>query len=72
VHDSRNRLSAWSGNTWNASTGLKLLALSVLAAARLRARRAGSSQTSTLHYDADGRRVSMTDSNGTDLGFNGF
>jgi YD repeat-containing protein len=53
VHDSRNRLSAYSGNTYNASTGLPT----------------GSSQTSTLHYDADGRRVSMTDSNGTDLGF---
>jgi hypothetical protein len=39
VHDSRNRLSAYSGNTYNASTGLPT----------------GSSQTSTMHYDADGR-----------------
>jgi RHS repeat-associated protein len=53
VHDSRNRLTAYSGNTYNASTGLPT----------------GSSQTSTMRYDADGRRVSMTDSNGTDLGF---
>lgn len=36
VHDSRNRLSAWSGNTFNPSTGQKLLHWLVFAAARLR------------------------------------
>lgn len=53
VHNSRNQLTGYAGNTLNPSTGLPT----------------GSSQSSTLLYDASGRRVFMSSSNGTDLGF---
>ena len=53
VHNSRNQLTGFAGNTLNPSTGLPT----------------GSSQTASMRYDASGRRVFMSASSGTDLAF---